>query len=96
MESWDIALLRLLPPPCELSDQGANIIALMAWVDAARPLLRLRATSRRLEQCVAPHFDSRDWGLHFSTHCAEMRGIEQAYQEFVAEQHLEFDGYYAD
>ena len=64
MEGWDIALLRMLPPPCELSDQGANIVALMDWVDAARPLLRLRATSRRLEQCAAPHFDS--WATQYS------------------------------
>ncbi len=64
MEGWDIALLRMLPPPCELSDQGANIVALMDWVDAARPLLRLRATSRRLQQCAAPHFDS--WATQYS------------------------------
>ena len=95
MGGWDIALLCMLPPPCELSDQGVNIVVLIDWVDAAGPILRLRGTSRRLQQCVAPHFDLRDWGLHFSTRCAERRGIEQAYQEYAAERHLEFDGYYA-
>ena len=78
------------------SEQGVNIIGLIDFTDAARPILRLRATSRMLQQYVAPHFDLRDWGVRFSTHCAEIRGIEQAHQEHVAEQHLEVGGYYSD
>ena len=98
MEGWDIALLRMLPPPCVLSVHGANVVALIDWADAARPILRLRAASRGLQQCVAPHFDSQDCALHFSALHFRFsgRGIEQAYQEYVAEQHRELDAFYAD
>ena len=73
---------RMLPLPCLLSDQGVDIIGLIEWTDVARPVLRLRAASRLLRQCVAPHIDLQDWGVRFTTHCAEMRGIEQAYEEY--------------
>ena len=98
MEGWDIALLRMLPPPCVLSVHGANVVALIDWADAARPILRLRTASRALQQCVAPHFDSQDCALHFSALHFRFsgRGIEQAYQDYAAEQHRELDAFYAD
>ncbi len=83
MDVWDIVILRLSLLPCLESAEGVDIIGLLEWTDAARPVLRLRAASSQLRVRTAPHVNLHDWGACFTTCCAEMHDIQAAHDEFL-------------